>query len=67
MGKGITRKKRWGKRDSKRKGEKKSTDMGDEKRETDRESEWCIEKEKGHLKEMEMGWKKVMWQMEQET
>lgn len=32
---------------------KKSTDMGDEKRETDRESEWCIEKEKGDLKEME--------------
>lgn len=59
-GKGYYKKKRWG--GFKEKGEKKSTDMGDEKRETDRESEWCIEKEKGDLKEMER-WdgKKVMW------
>lgn len=60
-GKGYYKKEKDGE-DSKRKGEKKSTDMGDEKRETDRESEWCIEKEKGDLKEMER-WdgKKVMW------
>lgn len=60
MGKGITRKKKMGKIQRER--EKKSTDMGDEKRETDRESEWCIEKAKGDLKEMER-WdgEKVMW------
>lgn len=51
-GKGYYKKKKMGKIQRER-GKKKSTDMGDEKRETDRESEWCIEKEKGHLKEME--------------
>lgn len=58
MGKGITRKKDG--EDSKRKGKKSLLTW--EKRETDRESEWCIEKEKGDLKEMER-WdgKKVMW------